>query len=676
MIAEIALPVPIPKTFTYSIPEMFHTQVVPGLRVEVPFRNRVLTGVVMDVRVESETTMALKPIHSCLDLQPLLGDRDLARARQIADYYLCSLGEVLAAMMPKGVGDAKPRRARKASSPAALLWPGLLLAETSLAPRVLGKAQEEALEKIVAAIDAQREEVFLLHGVTGSGKTEIYLRATEKAVPHGTVLMLVPEIALTPQTVLRFEARFGEAVGLWHSRLSLGQRVATWEGLRNGKYQVLIGTRSAALLPIPRVSLIVLDEEHEPSYRQEDRPRYHAREVALMRARTDKIPVILGSATPSLESWQRGEEGRYTKVPLPERADQNLPAAIHLINMRHWPKGSGHLPHHISPPLEKAIKERLDRQEQVVLFLNRRGFATTIQCLECGKIFRCKRCDVAFVLHLARQKLICHYCGGQHPVPTACDQCRGRRLASLGAGTERVEEEIRVKFPEARVARFDTDAIKNPKAYYRVLEQFAKHELDLLIGTQMIAKGLHLPKVTLVGVVNADTALHIPDFRAAERTYQLLTQVAGRAGRGERKGTVVVQTYMENHYSIQTAAARDDRKFYETELGFRQMVQYPPFSHLVRIGVQGHRLAAVEAAAGKAAQACQSPTLSVNQSVEVLGPSAAPMNRIRGEFRYHVLLKHPEIEALQETVRRTGMYDGMIADGVRHVLDVDPLMVI
>lgn len=667
--AEIALPVPLPRTFTYSIPETFRTQVVPGLRVQVPFHHRPLTGIVLTVGASAETEYSLKSITCCLDVAPLLTEKDLARGRVIAEHYLCSLGEVLAAMIPKGVGHPVSKRSRSVS-PTAILWPGLLKAESSLGPRVLEPAQEEAVSRIVTAVETGKSETFLLYGVTGSGKTEIYLRVAEEAVRRGTVLMLVPEIALTPQTVLRFEARFGESVGVWHSRLSLGQRARTWSRCQTGECRIVIGTRSTLMLPMEHVSLIILDEEHEPAYRQEDRPRYHAREVAIMRSRLEGCPVVLGSATPSLESWQAAKEGRFVWLRLPDRADAKQAASVQLIHRRDHNWVGGKLMH-ISRLLQEAIQGRLDRREQALLFLNRRGFATSVQCQECSKVLQCIRCDVALVWHLDRQKLVCHYCGSEHPMPVQCDQCQGKKLRAQGVGTERVEEEIRTLFPSVRVARLDADAVANPKAYYRILEQFAKHELDILIGTQMIAKGLHLPRVTLVGVVNADTALHLPDFRAAERTFQLLTQVAGRAGRGEHAGTVFIQTSLPNHYVLRAVLRNDPESFYREEMDLRLAVGYPPFTHLVRIGFQSRRLPLVEAAAQEAAEKCRLQT-----GIEVLGPAPAPMNRIRGEYRYHLLLKHVELEKLHTAVREVGVYDGGFANGVRHVVDVDPLMVL
>lgn len=558
----------------------------------------------------------------------------------------------------------------------------------------LTPAQAEAVAAITEALDGGRARppVFLLHGVTGSGKTEVYLRAIEAARARGRqALVLVPEIALTPQLVGSFRARFGDRVALLHSALSDGERFDEWRRIRSGEAEVAVGARSAIFAPFDRLGLIVLDEEHETTYKQEEAPRYHARDVALERGRREGAAVVLGSATPSVESYQAAARGRYRLLRLPGRIDGRPLPAVAVVDMREeLERGNRSI---FSARLEEAVRARLERREQVILFLNRRGFHTFVLCRECGYVVRCPRCDVSLTLHVgAAAPMRCHYCRHEQAPPAACPSCGGRHIRYFGSGTQRVEELARERFPEARILRMDVDTTGTRGAHERIYHQFRRGEADILVGTQMIAKGWDIAGVTLVGVISADTALNFPDFRAAERTYQLLTQVAGRAGRGEVPGEVVIQTYAPDHFAIRAAAAHDGEAFYRRELRERRRLGFPPFSHLVRLIVSHPEAAAAEGAArrlGEAARALgatpwspfAAPAAALappvpapgGPAVEMIGPAPAPIARLHGRHRWHLAFKGRDREELLGFVR--GLVPaGNPRDGDAHVaVDPDPV---
>ncbi|TAK00120.1 MAG: primosomal protein N', partial [Candidatus Manganitrophaceae bacterium] len=439
---------------------------------------------------------------------------------------------------------------------------------------VLNTDQQAAVDQIVSAIDRKSFAPFLLHGVTGSGKTEVYLRVIEKAIDQKRgAIVLVPEIALTAQLVARFHNRFGEAVALFHSGLSAGERYDEWCRIREGKAQIAIGVRSAIFAPFEAVGVIIVDEEHDSSYKQDDGVRYHARDTALVRGKQSNAVVVLGSATPSFESFYNSETGKYRLLPLPGRIDARPLPAVAVVDLR---KKEDWVRPFLTRPLLSAMEKRLENREQTLLFLNRRGFSPSLLCPDCGYLPHCIRCSVSLTFHKKLQKLVCHYCGFQLAPPTACSQCQGVRLVHLGIGTEQVEEEIRQRFPAARVARMDRDTTQKKESHHKILTAMAQREIDILIGTQMITKGHDFPNVTLVGVLCADLSLHFPDFRSSERTFQLLAQVAGRAGRGDRPGEVLIQTFQPNHESIAAATTHDYLGFYEQEIAFRKEMGYPP----------------------------------------------------------------------------------------------------
>jgi primosomal protein N' (replication factor Y) len=543
------------------------------------------------------------------------------------------------------------------------------------APVTLTPEQEVALGAIRKALRARRHAVFLLFGVTGSGKTEVYLQAAEEAIRLGRqVLVLVPEISLTPQTVARFAARFGERVAVLHSRLGAVERLEAWRRIRDGACSVVIGPRSAVFAPLRNLGLVVVDEEHEASYKQQEQvPRYHAREVALERARRAASPVLLGSATPSVESYWRAREGTYHLLPLPRRIlDRPLPS-VRVVDMR---KEQGVL----SATVLRAMRAHLEAGDQVLLYLNRRGYAAFLLCRDCGEAPRCRRCDVAFTYHLHSRTLRCHYCGRTVRAPSRCSRCGGVRFRPFGPGTQRVEEEVRAHFPDVAVARADRDTMQRRGAHERLIADLQTGRIRVLVGTQIIAKGLDLPGVGLVGVVAADVALSLPDFRAAERTFQQLAQVAGRAGRGDRPGEVLIQTYRPDHPAIRAAAHHDYLGFFEAEIASRRVHLYPPFTSLVSVIVAGRTPLSAERAARAFAEAAAHATaaeddLASGQSTEdpeVLGPSPAPFHRLRGWYRWQVVVRSGEPNRARERVREA-LRAWQPPRGVRVVVDVDPV---
>ncbi|PKM81715.1 MAG: primosomal protein N' [Firmicutes bacterium HGW-Firmicutes-14] len=513
--------------------------------------------------------------------------------------------------------------------------------------------QAAALQKITASLDRTRPETFLLHGVTGSGKTEVYLQAISHVLEKGKqAIVLVPEISLTPQMVERFKGRFGDLVAVIHSGLALGERYDEWRRIREGRVGVVIGARSAVFAPFERLGLIIVDEEHENSYKQEDNPKYHAREVAVARARLCGGTVILGSATPSLESYARAEAGKYTLLTLDKRVAGRLLPEVRVVDLRE----EMHANHRgiFSRQLIEKMKEVLERGEQVILFLNRRGYSTFVVCRECGLVLRCPKCSISLTLHLGEQELRCHYCDYRRKSPEHCPKCGSESIRKFGVGTQRVEEEVVKWFPGARVARMDMDTTTGKGSHEKILTMFKRGEIDVLVGTQMIAKGLDFPGVTLVGVVTADTSLNLPDFRSAERTFQLLTQVAGRAGRGDIPGEVTVQTYNPEHFSVTKASRHDYLGFYREEMRTREALDYPPYCSLVRIVIHGWEensvIRGAEILAVALRQAVNTHSLGVTEPV--LGPAPAPVSRLRNRYRWQVCVKGRPGRLVRQIIRQ------------------------
>jgi len=732
-LAEIAIPVPVDRTFTYSVPVGKEEEAVVGRRVTVPFGRKVVRGFVVG-RPGEAPVRKVKEVLEFLDDGPVLGADVLGLGRFVSSYYGCSLGEALDAMLPSGVkhgrsgrtvphaallvppaearalaaglpdsrvkqarilevlaesGEPVPvadlRRAARASrSPITTLAKAGLVRVTRRAlpddpfadlpaepkpPPVLTAEQRRALDRIHAAVAEARYETFLLFGITASGKTEVYLRAIEECRRQGRqAIVLVPEISLTPQTVRRFRARF-ERVVVLHSAQSEAERRRGWLSAKDGKADVVIGPRSAVFAPVPNLGLIVVDEEHDGSFKQGRVPRYHARDVAVVRAREAGAVVVLGSATPALESYSNARSGKYTMLRLTSRVGGGSLPPVEIVDMSKEMAEQKRFTW-LSRHLRRAVDDSLGRGEQVMLFLNRRGFSTLLTCRRCGESLHCDRCSVPVVFHQGRGRAACHQCGFERRIPADCPACGQPGLLHRGYGTERIEDEIAEFFPKARVARMDSDTMTRRGAHEAVLARLSRREIDILVGTQMIAKGLHFPRITTVGVVDADTSLRIPDFRAAERTFQLIAQVAGRAGRSERGGRVVVQTFRKDQPALVAAARHDFLAFAEVELAARERLGYPPAGRVLLAVIQGRSAPRVMERAAEVARELRHaiPT----DLARVLGPAIPPIERVKDRFRRHVVVLAREAAALRTAVR---LLRGKRAKrkGAEVVLDVDPV---
>ncbi|MFZ0288850.1 MAG: primosomal protein N' [Candidatus Sulfotelmatobacter sp.] len=509
-------------------------------------------------------------------------------------------------------------------------------------------AQQAALNRLREAVEMRKFSGILLHGVTGSGKTAVYLAGMRAVLEAGrSAILLVPEIGLTPAVAADLHQIFGDEVAILHSALSDKERAQQWRRIKSGEARIVVGTRSAVFAPVADLALIIVDEEHDSSYKQEETPRYHARDIAVMRAKMADAVVVLGSATPSLESYFNAKKNKYTLVELPDRVEQRPLPEVEIIDMRQEFQETGH-EQVISRKLAAEIKERFDRNEQVMVLLNRRGYSPLVLCRTCGKTLECQNCAIALTHHKREHKMVCHYCGYTAPVPKACVHCGSEYVHFLGTGSEKLEELLHGMFPQARVARLDRDTVRGHEDFERTLNALSDGELDLVVGTQMIAKGHDIHGVTLVGVVGADSALGMPDFRAAERTFQLLTQVAGRAGRGQIPGKVILQTYFQDHYAVQYAAHHDFAGFYEKELRFRSWMHYPPYSALANVLVRSNQLDQALQWSGTIGKWFEQTR---HEGVRVLGPATAPIMRLKRDYRYHFVLKSPSREKLNATLR-------------------------
>jgi len=534
----------------------------------------------------------------------------------------------------------------------------------------LNPAQQAAFEAIRAAIQEKQFRIFLLHGVTGSGKTEVYLNAIEANLVEGrSALLLVPEIALTPAMAGQFFSRFGDRVAILHSAFTDVERSEQWRRIRSGAASVVVGTRSGVFAPIANLGLIVVDEEHDGSYKQEETPRYNGRDVAIVRAQGANACVILGSATPSLESRYNAERGKYTLLELPGRIEERPMPTVELIDMRQEFLETRKQAT-FSRKLLEALAARLENGEQTIVLLNRRGFSSFVACRSCGDRVQCMHCSVTLTYHKRDRRLLCHYCGYAQKVPSVCPKCSSEHVYFLGLGSERVEEELHQQFPTARIARLDRDTVTGKRQYESILHEFREGNYDILVGTQMIAKGHDIPNVTLVGVISADVGLGIPDFRAAERTFQLLTQVAGRAGRGNVPGIVLVQTINPDHYAVRLAAAQDYQGFYVKELAFRRALHYPPFSAMANVLVRSEQKEDAMRMSSELALRLTPPP----EKLKIMGPAEAPVARLKNEYRYQFLIKAASRKALNELLQSLRLFAQEHKWGATAlVIDVDPL---
>lgn len=535
----------------------------------------------------------------------------------------------------------------------------------------LTEEQAGALKQVINAMEQKVSETFLLHGITGSGKTEIYLQAIERCLKDGKeAIVLVPEISLTPQMTERFRSRFGEQVAVMHSGLSVGEKYDEWRKIHEGRVKVVVGARSAVFAPFENVGILIIDEEHESTYKQEDTPRYHARDVAIWRSKYHQCPVILGSATPSLESFARAKKNVYKLLTLKNRAvSHSLLPEVQIVDMREELKNGNRSM--FSEKLVEAIRVRLEKKEQMVLFLNRRGYSSFVMCRDCGTVVQCENCDISLTYHRSNEKLKCHYCGFEQWIPTTCPECQSDHIRYFGTGTQKVEEEIAKLFPEARVLRMDVDTTKTKGSHEQILEMFGDGKADILLGTQMIAKGLDFPNITLVGVLSADTSLHLPDFRSAEKTFQLLTQVSGRAGRHSLPGEVFIQTYTPEHYAIELAKVQHYEPFYEREMWTRHQAGYPPYYYLALIQISHEDVLMASEYAGKAADYLRS-NLSFN--VSIIGPTASSISRLQNRYRYQCLIKYKVEPNLIDTfIQLIKIYrSDWIKKGIQLSVDLNP----
>lgn len=743
VIAQVALNLPLEQAFDYLVPEPLRDKLAPGQRVEVPFGagNRTEVGFCVGVSKLDQPNRRLKEISLVVDRVPIVSEHLLALSKWIAEQYLCGWGQVLESVIPAGVKKQSGTRElvfltlapgfdeklaavgklpakqqavidfiQQAGRPLrgdlitegvgcgtvpinGLKEKGLLVAvrersdvaEAAFEPIAkqidleLNADQKRALSLIVMQLRSGQHRTMVLHGVTGSGKTEVYIQALREVVSYGRqAIVLVPEISLTPQTIRRFRSRF-DSVAVLHSHLTDAERHWHWQQIAEGKVQVVVGARSAVFAPTPQLGMIIIDEEHETSFKQDQAPRYHAREVARERARMCGIPLLLGSATPTLETWRRvlPHDPADMSLPredvlltLPRRATGVEMPPASVVDIRNDPlsqKG-----HAIGRALRSVMQEQLDAGGQVILFLNLRGFSPTVWCRSCGGGVKCPNCDITLTYHKDKREILCHTCNYSSPPPAVCPQCSMPGIRYFGTGTQRLEEEVKGKFPMHRVIRMDSDTMKARGSHDAALETFRRGEAHILLGTQMIAKGLDFPNVTLVGVVDADTILHQSDLRASERTFQLIAQVAGRAGRSERGGRVLVQTSAPTDFAIQCAVRHDFLSFAKQELLNRQEMQAPPFSRWVRVILRGPVEERTRLTAIAMADILREVVEQRELDVRVLGPAPCPITKLQSFFRFHYLLSAPTLEPIQ-TLWRELRAKLPVDKDVEYVIDVDPM---
>ena len=753
MLVDVALALPLFRTFTYRVPDELTGSVTPGSRVVVPFRNRKQLGIVVGpgaARGPGKT----KDVLDAPDAAPVMSEQMIALCRWIADYYVSPLGVVLRSALPAALTGAEspvpPRKTRRVAEITGEL-PSLLQRDRTFARSPQQRALYELLESLggraavellnekldfsatvlnglvkkeLIAISAETVErdpfltraqkapdrhtptapqrnaierlaaappghVALLHGVTGSGKTLVYLELLRRVVLEEgkTAIVLVPEIALTPQTVDRFRAVFGDRIAVLHSALSDGERYDAGLALQRGDKRIAVGARSAIFAPLKDLGAIVVDEEHESSYKQGEAPRYHAREVAIVRARAEGAVVVLGSATPALESWVNAESGKYELLTLPDRAGGAKLPKVHVVDLRAdkpkpRPSDTADADYMfasaISAPLENALRDRLAKGEQSILLLNRRGYSAFLQCGTCGDVSTCPNCSISLTYHRTPERLVCHYCQHAEPLHLTCPRCAGMRLRQRGIGTQQVERMLSEHFPTARIARMDVDTTSGKWAHTEILDRVGAGEVDILLGTQMIAKGLDFANVTLVGVIDADVGINLPDFRASERCYQLLSQVAGRAGRGPKGGEVFIQTREPTHHAVQCAVTHDYHRFVHEELLGRRVPPYPPNVRVANVVISGtHEIETARFATRAAGWLHKLLAAKPAPGVTIIGPAPCPVERVKNRWRWHLLIKSERPQDLG----RIGRYlaeklEVPSQHGLRLTIDRDPVQLL
>lgn len=753
-LVDVALPVPLFRTFTYAIPEVLAANVAAGTRVVVPFRRDKLVGIVMGPAVpESAARIKPRDILSLPDAEPVLDGHMLELAKWMSAYYAAPLGLVLRSILPAVLsGAAQPNPSQRTRRVATIVEaiPSLmlrdetfgrakqqralyeliesfggraavdhLLEQLSFSPSVLKALEKRGLVEVASevvsrdpfvnrnpgaehthepskaqgtAIDAIRQAepgaTFLLHGITGSGKTLVYLEVLRDIVLRRGkgAIVLVPEIALTPQTVDRFRSVFGDRVAVLHSALSDGERYDAWLALERGERQIAVGARSAIFAPVRNLGAVIVDEEHESSYKQSDAPRYHAREVAVVRSRLAGAVCVLGSATPSLESWVRVQRGKFQRLVLPDRAGLAKLPVMEVLDLRASRAEARKQAQRtgfadaafqavIAPELEHAIADRLGKGEQTILLLNRRGYASFMQCRDCGNVSACPNCSISLTYHRLPERLVCHYCQYQEQPDDKCPRCSGSTMRQRGLGTQQVERLVSERYASARIARMDVDTTSGKWAHAEILDRVGRGEVDILLGTQMIAKGLDFPNVTLVGVVDADVGINLPDFRASERCFQLLAQVAGRAGRGAKGGRVIIQTRTPDHHAVRYAVSHDYHAFVEEELRGRESPRYPPYTKLTNVVVSGTSESATAQLAGEAADWLRDLVKQrAAGRMEVVGAAPCALERIKNRWRWHMLLRTDDAKLLSRVSRYLlERFDVPRRAGLRVIVDRDPV---
>ncbi|MDD6223813.1 MAG: primosomal protein N' [bacterium] len=681
------------KTFDYLVPTSLESKIKIGIRVQVPFGKQQLEGFVLNIKKATSLEVELKEIITILDEEVILNEELLKLGKYIMNATLCTLISAYQVMLPKALKAKHKVSIQKK-------WESYITLSTTYDPyckrnanqtqiisllKTVGRMNKKELETIssssvktllkhkviienkeevyrrknqteiltkypLTSLQKQivekvlekrgKDQVFLLHGVTGSGKTEVYMELVEKTLKEGKEsIVLVPEISLTEQIVARFQKRFSDDIAILHSRLSDGEKYDEWRKIARGEVKIVIGARSAIFAPLKNIGLLIIDEEHTTSYKQESTPKYHAIDIAKWRSNYHKCPLILGSATPTLESYARAKKGIYYLLEMKERVHQKALPEVEIVDMNQAMKTcKGHFSH----LLTNKIQESLEKKEQVILLLNRRGYSSFVSCQQCGYVEKCPKCDITLTYHKSSGMLRCHYCGYATNQREFCPECSEKSMTNLGLGTEKIEEEIKQLFTTAKVIRMDFDTTSKKGAHEKIITSFQKQEYDILLGTQMIAKGLDFANVTLVGVINADTSLNIPDFRSSEYTYQLLSQVAGRSGRGEKKGNVIIQTFNQDHYAIQYAKNHDYEGFYQKEMSIRRELGYPPYYYLTTIKILSKNYDDAKNHSGKVFHYLEKNLTSTI----ILGPSIASVFKINNVYRFQIILKYKQEEKL------------------------------
>jgi primosomal protein N' (replication factor Y) len=651
VLADVLFPINA-EAFTYIVPEQLESRIKIGILVRAPFKKQKKAGIIVTLnKTPNIKDPGLKTIEAVLEEEPIVSENLLKLIQWIARYYISTSGLALKNAVPSGIFEGKK------SGTSRITYGDYV---KPIKEFTLTSEQELALSEINSADSG----TFLLHGVTGSGKTEIYIRAIE-ALKDREAIVLVPEIALTAQIIDRFRGKFGEKVAFFHSGLSPGERLSQWRKIKNGEVRVVVGVRSAVFAPFKKLGLIVVDEEHEPSYKQFEGLRYNARDVALARAKIEGIKIILGSATPSIESFYNARKGRIRYIELKNRIEQKPLPRVEIIDMTKESKRSLSF----SDRFLNALRENILRGHQSLLMLNRRGYAPFLMCTECGYTYKCPACSITLTYHKDTRTLNCHYCNSYLKPQDICPKCRGVRIKSIGIGTQRVEEELRTLIPEISLKRMDRDTTRRKLSHYRMIKEMEQGKINVLVGTQMVAKGHDFPSVTLSGVVLADVALNLPDFRSSERTFQLFTQLAGRAGRGMVSGEVYIQTYEPDHYIFKYVRTHDYKGFYQKEVELRRELSYPPFAKLIRIMLNFRNKEIIKDTIKKISERTKEIGLD---GVEVLGPAPAPIEKIRNLWRWHLILKGKNARSLRMSALK-------ILDAIKDIkhlridVDIDPL---